>query len=329
MDGLPVVLVVALGLGFAYTNGFHDAANAIATSVSSRVLTPGIAVGMASTANFLGAFFGEKVARTIGTDLIGTPTGTTALSVVAAALLAAVMWNVVTWWFGMPSSSTHALVGGLCGASVVAGLSVNWDGVLGKVVVPMVVSPLAGALAGYLSMTALLWAFRRSRRQVAARGFRYAQTASGAAMAFGHGMQDAAKSAGAITLALTAAGRYTGDDIPLWALVAAALAMSLGTYAGGWRIMRTVGQRIIRVDPPHGLAAETSASLVLYVAGLGAGVPISTTHTIAGSVLGVGATARLGAIRWAVVRDIALTWVLTWPAAALIAATLELVLRLV
>ena len=142
---------------------------------------------MASTANFLGAFFGEKVARTIGTDLIGTPTGTTALSVVAAALLAAVMWNVVTWWFGMPSSSTHALVGGLCGASVVAGLSVNWDGVLGKVVVPMVVSPLAGALAGYLSMTALLWAFRRSRRQVAARGFRYAQTASGQRWPLGTG----------------------------------------------------------------------------------------------------------------------------------------------
>jgi PiT family inorganic phosphate transporter len=328
VDAVPIVLVVILGLGFAWTNGFHDAANSVATSISTRALTPAVAVALAAVANLVGAFFGEKVARTIGSDVVDVTVGSTGLAVVAAGLLGAVAWNTLTWWFAMPSSSTHALIGGLCGAGLVGGATVKWDGVIGRVAIPMVASPIAGVLVGYLSMVALLWIFRRSNPVRAARGFRYAQTASASAMAFGHGLQDAAKAAAAVTLGLTAAGHQHGIGIPLWALALCALAMGLGTYAGGWRIMRTLGQRIIPLDPPRGFAAESAASGILYVSGLVAGAPISTTYTIASTILGVGFTGRLTAVRWSVVRRIGLTWLLTPPAAGLIAAACFVVLRL-
>ena len=316
---IPIALVITLAMGFNYTNGFHDAANAIATSVSTRALTPRVALAMAAVANLVGAFFGAKVAKTIGSGIIEQPEGANGLWLVAAALIGATGWNLLTWWFGLPSSSSHALIGGLGGAAVVAGVAVQWDVILTKVIVPMVVSPLVGVTLGYLFMLAILWAFRNSNPGRVTRGFRLAQTASAAAMAFGHGLQDAAKTAGVVVLALNISGHHDGDDIPIWVLVLSALVISAGTYAGGWRIMRTLGRRIIDLGPPQGFAAETTAASILYVAGLAFGAPISTTHTITSAIMGVGATKRLSAVRWSVAGNIVGAWFLTFPGAGLVA----------
>lgn len=316
---LGVVAVVALAMGFNYTNGFHDAANAIATSISTRALTPRIALGMAAVANLVGAFFGTKVAQTIGSGIIAQPQGVNGLWLVAAALVGAIGWNLLTWWFGLPSSSSHALIGGLGGAALVAGVSVQWSVILQKVVIPMVVSPFAGLVLGYLVMVAILWLFRNANPGRVTRGFRMAQTASAAAMAFGHGLQDAAKTAGVVVLALNISGHHDDESIPLWVLVLSAIVISAGTYAGGWRIMRTLGRRIIDLQPPQGFAAETTAAAILYVAGLSFGAPISTTHTITSAIMGVGATKRLSAVRWSVAGNIVGAWFLTFPGAALVA----------
>lgn len=316
---LGVVAVVALAMGFNYTNGFHDAANAIATSISTRALTPRIALGMAAVANLVGAFFGTKVAQTIGSGIIAQPQGVNGLWLVAAALVGAIGWNLLTWWFGLPSSSSHALIGGLGGAALVAGVSVQWSVILQKVVIPMVVSPFAGLVLGYLVMVAILWLFRNANPGRVTRGFRMAQTASAAAMAFGHGLQDAAKTAGVVVLALNISGHHDDESIPLWVLVLSAVVISAGTYAGGWRIMRTLGRRIIDLQPPQGFAAETTAAAILYVAGLSFGAPISTTHTITSAIMGVGATKRLSAVRWSVAGNIVGAWFLTFPGAALVA----------
>src|SRR5436190_1476677 len=206
-------------MAFDFTNGFHDAANAIATSVSTRALTPRIALGMAAIANLVGAFFGTKVAQTVGSGIIEAPQGPDGLWLVGAALIGAIGWNLLTWWRGLPSSSSHALIGGLGGAALAAGATVKWQGILDKVVIPMVLSPIAGIVLGYLVMTAILWLFRRANPHRASRGFRYAQTLSAAAMAFGHGLQDASKTAGVVVLALNVAGVHTGDSIPAWVLV--------------------------------------------------------------------------------------------------------------
>ncbi|HKX69114.1 MAG TPA: inorganic phosphate transporter [Intrasporangium sp.] len=320
MDVLPVALVVALAMGFNYTNGFHDAANAIATSVSTRALTPRVALAMAAVANLVGAFFGTKVAQTIGSGIIEQPSGIDGLWLVAAALVGAIGWNMLTWWFGLPSSSSHALIGGLGGAALVAGVAVKWDVILTKVVIPMIVSPLVGLTLGFLVMAAILWMFRRVHPGRVQRGFRHAQTASAAAMAFGHGLQDAAKTAGVVVLALNISGHHSGDTIPIWVLVLSAIVISLGTYAGGWRIMRTLGRRIIHLDPPQGFAAETTAASILYVAGMAFGAPISTTHTITSAIMGVGSTKRLSAVRWGVAGNIVGAWILTFPGAGLVAA---------
>jgi PiT family inorganic phosphate transporter len=319
MEFLPIALVIALAMGFNYTNGFHDAANAIATSVSTRALTPRIALAMAAVANLVGAFFGAKVAKTVGSGIIEQPSGANGLWLVAAALVGAIGWNLVTWWFGLPSSSSHALIGGLGGAALVAGVAVKWDTVFSKVIIPMILSPLVGLLLGYLVMTAILWLFRDSHPGRVTRGFRWAQTASAAAMAFGHGLQDAAKTAGVVVLALNISGHHEGDSIPPWVLVLSAVVISLGTYAGGWRIMRTLGRRIIHLGPPQGFASETTAAAVLYVAGLGFGAPISTTHTITSAIMGVGATKRFSAVRWGVAGNIVGAWILTFPGAGLVA----------
>jgi PiT family inorganic phosphate transporter len=325
---LAVIAVIAIALAFDYTNGFHDAANAIATSVSTRALTPRVALVMAAIANLIGAFFGTKVAKTIGSGIIENPSGPNGLWLIASAVLGAIGWNLITWWFGLPSSSSHALIGGLGGAALAAGVAVQWETVLTKVVIPMVLSPLAGLALGYVFMTAILWTFRRANPGRVTRGFRWAQTASAAAMAFGHGLQDAAKTAGVIVLTLNIAGYQKDDHIPLWALGASAVVIAFGTYAGGWRIMRTLGRRIIHLSPPHGFAAESTAASVLYVAGLGFGAPISTTHTITSAIMGVGATKRLSAVRWGVAGNIVGAWILTFPGAGLVAVTMYTISRL-
>ncbi len=329
MPWLPVAIVTLIAMGFNYTNGFHDAANAIATSVSTRALTPRIALGMAAVANLAGAFFGSKVAQTVGSGIIDAPQGSEGLWLVGAALFGAIGWNLLTWWKGLPSSSSHALIGGLVGAALAASARVKWDGVLDKVVIPMVLSPIAGIVLGYIVMTVLLWSFRSSNPHKVSRGFRYAQTGSAAAMAFGHGLQDAAKTAGVVVLALTIAGYHDGPGIPLWVLVLSAIVISAGTYAGGWRIMRTLGRRIIHLDPPQGFAAEATAASILYVAGLSFGAPISTTHTITSAIMGVGATKRLSAVRWSVAGSIVGGWILTMPGAGLAAALTYWASRLV
>lgn len=332
MDWASVALVVVLALGFTYTNGFHDAANAIATSVSTRALTPRIALGLAAVMNLVGGFVGVRVAQTIGGDIISVPMGSAGVAVCAGALVGAICWNMITWWRGMPSSSSHALIGGLGGAALAAGwagagASVKWQSILDNVLVPMVLSPVLGLIGGFAVMTAILWLFRRSAPGPTARGFRYAQTVSAAAMAFGHGMQDAAKTAGVVALALVASGhRAPGDlSIPWWAIASSAVVLSIGTYAGGWRIIRTLGSRIIDLTPPQGFAAEATAATVLYVA-TATGAPISTTQAISSAIVGVGATKSAKSVRWGVARSIAIAWVLTIPGAGLAAAAAYLLL---
>jgi PiT family inorganic phosphate transporter len=315
VDLVPIIIVIVLAMGFNYTNGFHDAANAIATSVSTRALTPRVALLMAAICNMIGAFFGKKVADTVGKGIIEPPSGTAGLVVVGAALVGAIGWNLLTWWLGLPSSSSHALIGGLAGAALAASATVKWQGIFDKVIIPMVISPVVGVALGYLVMVAILWLFRRVHPGRASRGFRHAQTVSAAAMALGHGLQDASKTAGVVVLALTVGGFVDGDTIPFWVLALSAIVISAGTYSGGWRIMRTLGRRIIHLDPPHGFAAETTAASILYVAGITFGAPISTTHTITSSIMGVGATKRLSAVRWGVAGNIVGAWVLTFPGA--------------
>ncbi|GAB4062183.1 low-affinity phosphate transporter PitH [Angustibacter speluncae] len=320
MELALVVLVIAIALTFDYTNGFHDAANAIATSVSTRALTPRVALAMAAVFNLIGALLGEGVAKTIGSGIIDPGGGHQGLVIVMSGLLGAIAWNLITWWRGLPSSSSHALIGGLAGAGIAAATTVHWDVILTKVVIPMIASPLVGFGLAYLLMVGILWAFRHSVPGRTNRRFKMAQTVSAAAMALGHGLQDAQKTMGVIVLALVAGGYHEGTDIPLWVKLAAALAISAGTYAGGWRIMRTLGRRIIELDPPRGFASETVAASVLYTTAFAFQAPISTTHTITSAVMGVGATKRASAVRWGVVREILTAWVLTIPMAGLSAA---------
>ena len=330
MELAVIIAVVVVALVFDYTNGFHDAANAIATSVSTRALTPRIALIMAAVMNFIGAFLGQKVAHTVS-DII-EPGGSPAhgLVIVMGGLFGAISWNLITWALGLPSSSSHALLGGLVGAAIASGSVVKWDVVVEKVLIPMVVSPTVGFTLAFTLMVAIMWAFRNASARRVSRGFRTAQTASAAAMALGHGLQDAQKTMGVIFLALLVGGHVSSDDpLPIWVILAAASAISLGTYSGGWRIMRTLGRRIIHLDPPRGFAAETVAASVLYTTAFVFEAPISTTHIITSSVMGVGATKRVSAVRWGVARTIVMAWVLTFPMAGLMAAAVYWVLKLV
>jgi PiT family inorganic phosphate transporter len=324
-----VVVVVAFALGFDYTNGFHDAANAIATSVSTRALTPRVALIMAAVFNLIGAMLSTDVAKTIGSGIIeiAPDAGQHGLVIVLAGLIGAIAWNLITWWFGLPSSSTHALIGGLTGAGLASATTVHWDVIVDKVVLPMIFSPLVGFGLAYLLMVGVLWIFRRAAPAKAQRRFRLAQTVSAAAMSLGHGLQDAQKTMGVIVLALVAGGLQDTNDIPLWVQLSAATAISLGTYAGGWRIMRTLGRRIIELDPARGFVAESVAASVLYTTAFALEAPVSTTHTITSAIMGVGATKRLSAVRWGVAKSILIAWVLTIPMAALVAAGTYFVLR--
>jgi len=393
---VAVIAVIVVALLFDYTNGFHDAANAIATSVSTRALTPRAALLIAALGNFVGAHFGAKVAKTVGDGLVTLPTGLASLGVVFAGVVGAILWNVLTWYFGIPSSSSHALFGGLVGATLFAsGGTVQWANIGEKVLLPMVLSPLVGFLLGAIVMFLLLWTIKalatfarapvplsevvtepvpagvgvatpgassvvspvartvgggpgapvtaaspgrtdRLRQWVHSivqpgplnRFFRHAQTVSATAMAVGHGMQDAAKTMGVVVLALYVGGfQDSPTHIPEWVYYTSATVLALGTYAGGWRIIRTLGRRIIHLRPPEGFAAESVASSVLYFNALALGAPISTTHTITSAIMGVGATKKLSAVRWGVAGNIVTAWVLTFPGAALIAGIAYFIAR--
>jgi inorganic phosphate transporter, PiT family len=319
LNDVLLVVVVAVALGFDFTNGFHDTANAVATSVSTRALTPRLAVLIASCANLAGAFVTTAVAKTVGKDIVASDLITT--KTVLAALLGAIAWNLLTWWLGLPSSSSHALIGGLVGASLAQSgeNGVLWHGLAHKIVIPALVAPLVAFGAAFLLLVAIYWVFQKLTRGVANRGFRLGQLASGTFMAFTHGANDAQKTMGVIALALFANGNLKEFDIPTWVKLAAGLSIAAGTYVGGWRIMRTLGQRLYKMEPESGFAAQASAGATIWAA-THYGYPLSTTHVISGAVLGAGATQRLSAVRWGVAGNIVFAWVLTIPAAAAVAA---------
>jgi inorganic phosphate transporter, PiT family len=326
---LALVAVIVLAVIFDYINGFHDTANAIATSVATRALSPRLAVLMAAAFNFIGAFAGTAVAKTIGAGLVDE--NTTTQAVIAAALLGAIAWNLVTWWYGLPSSSSHALIGGLLGATLIATGSTaafKWDGIWGKVIVPMVTSPLIGFVVAFGLMLALYWIFRRARRKPLARVFRRLQVLSAGYMAFAHGSNDAQKTMGIITLALFSAGVISSVTVPWEVIVISATAISLGTAIGGWRIMKTMGQRVAELEPIHGFAAETTAASVLFGTAM-LGMPVSTTHVISSAIMGVGSAHGARGVKWGVARRILVAWVVTLPAAGLMAMAAWAALRVV
>lgn len=294
---LALIAIVVIALGFDFTNGFHDAANAIATSIGTRALTPRVALMLAAVMNVVGATLSTGVAQTVGSGIIATPTGPNGLTVVFAALGGAICWNLLTWLFGLPTSSSHALIGGLIGAALAAASGVNWQGTLESVVIPMVISPLVGFSIAYGGHVALQWWLRRATAvNRVNRGFRTAQTVSAGAMALGHGLQDAQKTMGVIVLALVTVGIQDTFEVPLWVVLSVALSMSAGTYAGGWRIIRTMSRRIVHIDPPRGFVAESTAATVLFVTA-SLHLPVSTTHTITSAIMGAGATRRFSAVR--------------------------------
>jgi PiT family inorganic phosphate transporter len=314
-----LVLVVLLAIAFDYVNGFHDTANAIATSVATRALAPRYAILMATAFNFIGAFAGTAVANTIASGLVDDAAVTQV--VIAAALIGAIAWNLITWQRGLPSSSSHALIGGLLGATIIAAGTgaLNVNGIVNKVLIPMFTSPLLGFFIAFVFIVALYWIFRRSQRKPMARRFRRLQVGSAAFMAFAHGSNDAQKTMGIITLALLTAGVIPTFEVPVWVIIVSATALSLGTAVGGWRIMRTMGQRVAKLEPVHGFAAETTAASIL----LGTahfGMPVSTTQVISGAIMGVGSSQGVRHVRWGIARRILIAWVLTLPAAGILAA---------
>jgi len=329
VEDLTLLAVVATALFFDFTNGFHDTANSIATSVSTRALSPRLAVLSAAILNVAGAFVSFKVAATVATGIVNPEAVT--LDVVLAGLVGAITWNLITWYLGLPSSSSHALIGGMVGSAIAAsGFGVvEWQGLVEKVAIPSLLAPLLGIVGAATVMLALIWIVRRRPPGLVNRVFRRLQLVSGAFVAFTHGTNDAQKTMGIIALALVASGHLSADfdRPPLWVIVSAALAMGLGTYAGGWRIIKTLGTRIAKLDPPRGFAAQTTTAGILWTTAH-FGFPVSTTHTISGSVLGAGATHRLNAVRWGVAGNILLAWIVTLPAAALVGAGMEVLTRL-
>ena len=329
MEDLALVAVVVVALFFDFTNGFHDTANSIATSVSTRALSPRLAVLSSAVLNFAGAFVSLKVAATVATGIVDADAIT--LEIVLAGLVGAITWNLITWYLGLPSSSSHALIGGMIGSAVAAqGLGVvKWNGLYEKVLLPSLAAPFLGVFGAAAIMLAILWVIRRRSPGIVNRVFRRLQLVSGGFVAFTHGSNDAQKTMGIIALALVASGHLDPEtfDVPLWVIASAATAMGLGTYAGGWRIIRTLGQRVAKLDPPQGFAAQTACASILWTTAH-YGFPVSTTHTISGSVLGAGATRRLSAVRWGVAGNILLAWVMTIPCAAIVGAGMEVVTRL-
>jgi len=320
-----LVTVIFLAIAFDFTNGVHDAANAIATTVTTRALSLGKAVAMAAFLNLIGAVVDTSVAKFVGKGLVDAHLVT--LATVAAALVGAIGWNMITWYFGLPSSSSHALIGGLVGAVLFSlGSGALHLAGLSKTVMALVLSPLLGFAIAFGLMILLLRIFASHPFTPLMRRFRKLQIISAAFMAFSHGSNDAQKTMGLVTLALISAHRlHANAQIPLWVIVVSALAMALGTAVGGWRIIKTLGSKLVDLSPAHGFAAETAASVVILGA-TGLGLPISTTHVIASSILGVGATRRARHVRWSVAANIMLAWLFTIPGAALIGGLASLVL---
>jgi inorganic phosphate transporter, PiT family len=314
-----LVVAVVVALGFDFTNGFHDTANAVATSISTRALSPRMAVAVASVANLVGAFVTTAVAKTVGKGIIDTGLANT--RTVLAALIGAIAWNLLTWWLGLPSSSSHALIGGLVGAAMAQSWTkgVQWHGLTHKVIIPAFLAPTIAFGAAFVLLIAIYWVFQRVSAGTANRGFRLGQLLSGTFVAYTHGANDAQKTMGVIALALFANGSIDHFYIPTWVKISAAVAIAAGTYVGGWRIMRTLGQRLYKMEPAAGFSAQVSAGAVIDVA-TRLGYPLSTTHVISGAVLGAGSTKGFSAVRWGIAGNIVFAWFLTIPAAALVAA---------
>ncbi|PJI08913.1 MULTISPECIES: inorganic phosphate transporter [Clostridium] len=324
---IMTIVIVVLAVVFDFINGFHDSANAIATSVSTRVLSMKSAVIMSACMNFLGAFISDKVAKTVGDGIVDpfkiSP------SVILFALIAAIIWNLITWYIGIPSSSSHALIGGLIGSAVVYKASfgvVNWISFLDKIVLWLILSPIIGFIAGYLFMIAIEWIFRRSKPAFVTKFFSKAQIGSAMLMALNHGGNDAQKSMGVITMALLSSGMLTTFSVPTWVKAMCALAMALGTSFGGYKIIKTMGMNMAKLAPVNGFAAETGAAAVIFSATM-FHAPVSTTQIISTSIMGVAASKRISSVRWILAKDILMAWLLTMPVCAAIAAILTLLIR--
>jgi PiT family inorganic phosphate transporter len=315
-----LVIVVGTALAFDFTNGFHDTANVVATSISTGAARPSVAIGIASLLNFVGAFISISVAATVANDVVNSEVITP--TIVFAGLIGAIAWNLVTWSFGLPSSSSHALIGGVVGSAVAAAGfdAVLADGLIGKVLIPAVIAPVLAFLVAGLSIGLVYRVIGRQRPGPVTRGFRYGQIVSGGLLALAHGTNDAQKTMGVITLALVANGSLAANaDPPTWVIASAATAIALGTYSGGWRIIKTTGTRIIKMDAAQGFSAQGAGAAVI-LASTHFGFPLSTTHVINGGVMGAGAAKRVSAVRWGVAGNIVFAWLLTLPAAAAIGA---------
>jgi PiT family inorganic phosphate transporter len=316
-----LVIVVAVALAFDFTNGFHDTANVVATSISTRALPPRTAIALAALLNFAGAFISLKVAATVATGIIEASKVTE--SIAFAGLVGAIIWNLITWYVGLPSSSSHALIGGMVGAllAAVGGSGVKWQGLASKVIVPALIAPVLAFAVAAVAIVVILQIIGRRRPGIVTRGFRGGQVISGSLLALAHGTNDAQKTMGVITLALVAHGSLDAHHahVPHWVVISSASAIALGTYAGGWRIIRTVGTRIIKMDPPQGFASQSAGAAVI-LASSHFGYPLSSTHVISGGIMGAGAARRLSAVRWGVAGNIAVAWVLTLPTAGLAGA---------
>jgi PiT family inorganic phosphate transporter len=312
-----LVLVILAALAFDYINGFHDTANAIATCVSTRALTVKSAIFMAAFLNFAGAMVSTKVAATIGKGIVDKDNVTQ--MVVLAGILGAIIWDIITWYYGLPSSSSHAIIGGLMGAVMAhAGTAaLHWAG-LKKIILALLISPVIGTVIGFVFMVIIYWTFRNKSPSGLNKGFRRLQIVSAAFMAFAHGTADAQKSMGVITMALLSYGMIPSFDVPTWVKIACAVSMGLGTAAGGWRIIKTVGHDFVKLQPVHGFCVETaSAGVILGAAAIG--MPVSTTHVITSTILGVGLSKRMSAVNWTVAQRILVAWILTIPASAIMA----------
>lgn len=329
MLSVSLVIVVVLALGFDFINGFHDTANSIATSVSTRVLSPRQAILMSAILNFVGALMSSKVAHTITSGLVDG-TMIKVQYVIIATLIASIIWDLITWYFGIPSSSSHALIGALIGSSIAysGGLSiVKWKGVLDKVVIPLVTSPIIGFVIGYIFMTFLYKLLRPFSQRFVNKWFSKFQIFSAALMAYSHGNNDAQKSMGIITLALIGANLNNGHTgVQPWVMIACAISMALGTSIGGWKIIKTIGVNMIRLQPIGGFAAETGAAIVIETM-TRFGAPVSTTHVISTSIMGVGASKRLSAVKWALARNIVYAWIVTIPVAAILGAFITTIFK--
>src|SRR4051794_5638846 len=328
-DDVVLAIVVATALIFDFTNGFHDTANVVATSISTRAMPPRLAIGYAAILNFVGALISLAVAATVAQDIVSSEVITP--TVVFAGLIGAISWNLITWYYGLPSSSSHALIGGVIGAAFVAAGSsaVLGDGVLGKVLIPAVLAPILAFVVGVVGITIAYRIVGSQRPGPVVRGYRLGQVLSGGLLALAHGTNDAQKTMGIIALALVANGNISANHfyVPTWVVISAASAIALGTYVGGWRIIRTVGTRIIKMDPAQGFSAQGAGAAVILVSSH-FGFPLSTTQVISGGVMGAGAGKRLSAVRWGVAGDIVTAWLLTLPAAAAIGAATYGITRL-